>query len=104
MRAVVLCGLVATASADPKPIKVEIPPIATVTQSDRIPAFGGGYVFGNVIDPGPHPDAQPFPRGMVIQPPDTGDHNVIVPGTRGLLEDVQTGIIGVIKLLFPRPT
>jgi hypothetical protein len=34
------------------------------------PGIGGGTSTGIVIDPGDHPDARPYPQGMVIRPPD----------------------------------
>jgi hypothetical protein len=47
-------------------------------------SFGGGFSLGTVIVPAPHPDDQPWPRGMVITPPDVGDPMAIVPGGDGL--------------------
>lgn len=48
------------------------------------PGLRGGWAIGNVIDPGVHPDARPYPRGMVIAPPDTGDAMGLPPGGLGL--------------------
>jgi hypothetical protein len=47
-------------------------------------SFGGGFSLGSVIVPAPHPDGQPWPRGMVITPPDVGDPMAIAPGGDGL--------------------
>lgn len=48
------------------------------------PAFGGGWSAGIVIAPEPHPDARPWPLGMVIEAPDVNDPIAIPPGCDGL--------------------
>ena len=48
------------------------------------PSMGGGTSLGIVVEPPPHPDARPWPRGMVVRPPDVKDRNVIEPGKKGL--------------------
>jgi len=47
-------------------------------------AFGGGWSAGVVIAPEQHPDARPWPLGMVITPPDVDDPIAIPPGCDGL--------------------
>jgi hypothetical protein len=47
-------------------------------------AFGGGWAAGVVIPPEAHPDARPWPLGMVIRPPDVKDPMAIPPGCDGL--------------------
>jgi hypothetical protein len=37
-----------------------------------------------VITPPAHADMAPYPRGMVITPPDPHDDMVVAPGARGL--------------------
>lgn len=76
------------------------------------PAMGGGWSAGMVIDPGPLADAQPYPRGMVIAPPDPGDRMVIPPGERGLpgpqnlaerlVHGLDRGVSSVLELVMPR--
>jgi hypothetical protein len=77
-------------------------------------AIDGGRATGIVIDPGPHLDARPYPRGMVIAPPDPRDHNVLVPGTMSLPGPARTwtermfdwlnfGVGSVLDLVLPGP-
>jgi len=48
------------------------------------PAMGGGWARGVMIEPAEHPDARPWPLGMVIHPGKTKDPMVIPPGGDGL--------------------
>jgi len=43
-----------------------------------------------IIDPGPFADARPYPRGMVIAPPDTGDRmaNPLEPWWRSMSREL----------------
>jgi hypothetical protein len=67
------------------------PPARKTTQT---PGVNGAMASGIVIDPGPHGDARPWPYGMLIHPPDTGDRNVLVLGSDDLpgpLPDTLSG-------------
>ena len=104
MRAIgVLVLLTAAASADPAtgaatpksadlgairigPTKViEVapwtPPARVTTRS---PGITGQPANGIVIDPGGSSDGRPWPYGIWIRPPETGDRNVVVLGTDSL--------------------
>lgn len=80
-------------------------------------SFGGGFSAGIVITPPGHPDAQPWPKGMFITPPDPRDPMAIVLGTEGLpqperrgpaawgqrlADAVHGGIGAVLELMVPR--
>ena len=45
----------------------------------------------DVVDPGPHPDAQPWPRGMVIHPPPF--HDPIAIDMPTALDKVLSGLL-----------
>lgn len=47
-------------------------------------AFGGGWAAGVVIPPETHPDARPWPLGMVMHPGEVADRMAIPPGCDGL--------------------
>jgi len=47
-------------------------------------SLDGGFAAGTIVVPPPHPDDQPWPKGMVITPPDVNDPIAIPPGTDGL--------------------
>ncbi len=89
MRAIgVVLLLTGFAAADPPargPSKVieapawEWEPLAHPTT--KVPGMKGADSLAVVIEPGSHGDARPWPHGMLIQPPDTGDRNAIEPGT-----------------------
>ena len=100
------------AGADPKtlpnsaipegtpPVQEKLPDVAT-----RTPGFAGP-VRGLIIDPGQHPDARPWPRGMVIHPPDTRDPMALdLGGERHLgqraLDLVNEGFGALGRLLRP---
>jgi hypothetical protein len=63
---------------------IEVPQQPRLNEAHVFPGFGGATVFGMLLVPGAHPDMQAWPNGMLFAPPDTGDYNVIVPGTRSL--------------------
>jgi hypothetical protein len=102
------------------PIRIDLAPKAALVPSDRTPGFGGKDAVGRVLVPAPHPDARDWPHGSLIRPPETGDHNVIVPGTdslpwfrplrpdlpvtRQLLDELQRGIGGFVSLIVPPPS
>jgi hypothetical protein len=80
-------------------------------------SLGGGFSSGMVVVPPPHPDDRPWPRGMVIEPPDVNDPIAIVPGTDGLApgkrngpetwskrlaDAVHDGIGTIVELVAPR--
>lgn len=80
------------------------------------PSFGGGVSAGIVIVPEKHPDAEPWPKGMVIKPPDVNDPMAIIPGTdqmpegrprasaswsRSLADVVGDGIGTLFELILP---
>ncbi len=50
----------------------------------KVPGMTGADSTAIVIDPGAHADARPWPHGIVIRPPETGDHNVIELGSSDL--------------------
>ena len=64
-----------------------------------------------VIEPKPGPDAKPYPRGMVIEPPDVGDSMGIpagglgLPGPRSLaarlVRGLDRGVGSVLDLVMP---
>lgn len=99
------------AGADPKtlpnsaipegtpPVQHKLPDVAT-----RTPGIDGP-VRGIVIDPGEHADARPWPRGMVIHPPDPRDPMVLRLGERHLgqrvLDVVNDGFDLLGRLLRP---
>jgi hypothetical protein len=47
-------------------------------------SLDGGFSSSTVILPPLHPDARPWPRGMVMQPPEGYDDMAIAPGTDAL--------------------
>lgn len=117
MRALLLAIVVAAghAGADPPkqtlpntavpegtpPVQRKLPDIATDT-----PSLGGGTARGVVIAPPDHPDARPWPFGMVIVPPDPHDPMVLKPdGHRHLgqrtLDLLNDGFDVLAKLLRP---
>jgi hypothetical protein len=51
--------------------------------------------LGHIIDPGDHPDARPWPHGMVIAPPPTADPiNLFVPpGLPALVDNVLSALL-----------
>lgn len=71
------------------------------------PADHGGF-SGIVIVPAPMPDALPYPRGMVIAPPDTGDRmaNVLTRpwtwSTRSLWQRLGDGAGAIWSALVPQ--
>jgi hypothetical protein len=71
------------------------------------PADRGGY-SGIVIVPAPMPDALPYPRGMVVAPPDTGDRmaNVLTRpwtwSTRSLWQRLGDGAGALWDALAPQ--
>jgi hypothetical protein len=81
------------------------------------PSFGGGTSAGIVIKPPPHPDDQPWPKGMIIVPDDVNDPMVIAPGADGLspgkprapatwskrfADAIHGGIDTIVELLLPQ--
>jgi hypothetical protein len=58
-----------------------VPPNAT---KDGAPSWDGGFSLGRILTPPVHADAAPWPRGMVITPPDVNDPMAIEPGTNAL--------------------
>lgn len=71
----------------PKPPAKDEPDTSRKTPdpATRAPAMGGGNAIGQVITPAPHPDARPYPEGMVIKPPDVRDPIAIAPGGMALV-------------------
>jgi len=71
------------AGADPKTLPNSAIPEGTPPVQQKLPDVAkttpgvGGPVRGIIIDPGEHADARPWPRGMVIHPPDTRDPMVL---------------------------
>ena len=70
------------------------------------PGLGGGTSTGFVIDPGPHPDMQPYPRGMVIKPPDIDGRMLLdlddrTTGVGKLFNDVKVSVGTILHLLVP---
>jgi hypothetical protein len=80
-------------------------------------SFGGGFAAGAVIVPPPHPDDQPWPRGIRIEPPEVNDSMAILPGTdqrapaqpaaapswsKQIADAVHDGIGTVVGLLLPK--
>lgn len=75
--------------AAPKRAGIEIVPAPAVVPKPPAPGTGapgmdGSWALGHVMPTPSHPDAQPWPKGMLIEPKDIGDANIIVPGTRRL--------------------
>ncbi len=50
----------------------------------QVPGMKGSDSAAIVIEPDAHGDARPWPYGMLIRPPDTGDHNALELGTSDL--------------------
>ena len=85
------------------PVQTKLPDVTT-----RVPAVGGGgSAVGIVIDPGYHPDARPWPLGMVIRPPDPHDPmNLEIDGKpkhfgHRVLDLVNDGLLTLGHLLRP---
>jgi hypothetical protein len=103
----------------PRASLADVMPKALPPPADQVtsgPAFGGGSASGIVITPPPHPDDQPWPRGMIITPPDVNDPIAIAPDGDGLspgkprepaswskrfTDAVQDGIDAMIELMMP---
>ena len=124
MRALIVIALgTSGAAADPpkaepgKPVVIEIPGTVKKTPSTRTPGMDGANATGRVMVPDEHPDAQEWPNGMVIKPPETGDNNVIIPGTnmlpwwnnrreppvtKQLFDGFQNGVGQMFQLLVPK--
>ena len=85
--------------------------------ADKQPGIGGVDALGKILVPPDHPDARLWPDGMWIAPPDTGDRNVLVPGSnqlpwwkpqrdagplsKQLLDGFETGVGSFLELLVP---
>jgi hypothetical protein len=69
MRALlVIAALTSSALAEPKPLaRAELESRPLELEPPTKDSVNG------IIVPAPHPDARPYPRGMVIAPPATGD-------------------------------
>ena len=109
-----------SAIADPRTIDVPATDHEAATQPlGRRPqtpatgakAFGGGWAAGMVIEPKHERDAEPYPRGMVIEPPDVGDSIGIPPGGLGLpgprtwaarlVRGLDRGVGSVLDVIIP---
>ncbi|MGE0548191.1 MAG: hypothetical protein AB7O24_10990 [Kofleriaceae bacterium] len=110
MRSVwVLISLVAPAAGDPVADSAAHPerPAESAGAGDprpRVLQLKPPTFSGHVIVPDPHPDAAPWPRGMVITPPDVGDPMVVNPNALGLggttpLDWLRAGFDGVRRAL-----
>ena len=107
MRAIMLAVLLAgTASADPKAKGLSLPDIVKESiETAKLVDPNGALGIGGTVS-----------AGLVIKPPETGDQNVLVPGTnqlpwwrtepRGpvskeLLDGIEGGVGKFIELLVP---
>jgi hypothetical protein len=101
----------------PRSLDEVIKPPEPAEKPTVTPSFGGGSSVGRVIVPPDHPDAQEWPKGMVMKPPATNDPMVIAPGTdglspgerigppswsRGFTDTVHAGIDAVLELILLR--
>jgi hypothetical protein len=140
----VLAMLTGVAAADSSPARPVMPRIPLLPPLDGTPELGdatkllpegwldftrgmtpgttthhrgmnGTPSVGMIVEPQPHPDARPRPRGMVIRPPDVKDRNVIEPGKLGLggnsrslgrrlLDGLDDSIDAVWSLVLPPST
>jgi len=57
--------------------------------ADGAPSMDGGRAAGVVIEPPAHPDAEPWPYGIVMTPPEVRDRMLIVPGTNTLSSELR---------------
>ena len=124
MRALLLLALASSAAmadpaAQPAPVRESGPATSAGSAAERrgsvatielrpngLTTNPDGYT-GIVITPRPHPDARPYPHGMVISPPDTGDRmNVLVPpwawSPRGLWQRFEHELGTIWDALQPR--
>lgn len=62
---------------------------ATMDHNTGGPSMDGGHSMGIVIQPPPHADAQPWPHGAQMSPPETGDRMLIASGTSALASDLR---------------
>lgn len=105
--------------ADDPPIAIDLGPHPHPHDpSTRSPGLRGLDAFGRIVVPDPHPDARPYPEGMVITPAEPGDRNVLVPGgnqlpwwapsaprpTAQVLDRFERGLGEVLRWLIPQPS
>ncbi|HEU0030213.1 MAG TPA: hypothetical protein VFQ53_06265 [Kofleriaceae bacterium] len=97
-------------------LHLDTAPNVATTPTDRVPGMTGD-VSARILVPPDHPDARPWPLGMLITPPETGDHNVLVPGlnslpfwkfqtpgapvTKQLIDGLNLGVGTMVELLVP---
>jgi hypothetical protein len=93
----------------PVPAKPSVKPVEPIVISPGIrtltPSIGGGYSAGIVLEPKDHPDMQPWPRGMVIKPPDV-DPKMLLDLDFGLDDPASKAsrLFGTILNLLVPPT
>ena len=90
----VLMLLTGLAAADPAArIRIPLGPSKVVEvepwqpparPTGKYPGITGQDSAAVVLAPGPHGDGRPWPYGILIAPPRTGDDNQIVSGSNGL--------------------
>ena len=57
--------------------------------ADGSPSMDGGRAAGVIIEPPAHPDAEPWPYGIVMTPPEVRDRMLIAPGTNTLSSELR---------------
>lgn len=126
MRALILVAVSTRFAIAEPPQTIRIEPVPATPALPKPGSIGTGapgvddvWASGIVIAPPEHADAAPWPRGMIMTPPDPRDDNVLELGTRQLRlrapepdrpwaarlsRGLADGIRGALELVKPAPS